>query len=73
MAVTVSPDGHGGLSIGAPQKLFDYEANGFVPRLNIWSYSPHPDGKRFLVNEQVKTDKPTVNVILHWQQAAGAK
>ena len=37
---------------------------------NIFAYSPHPDGQRFLVNALVETGEPTVNVITNWQRAA---
>jgi len=65
-AVTVAPDGHGGLRFGAPQKLFDYQGRHIVPQQNIWSYSPSSDGK-FLVNVRTGASKPSVAVILNWQ------
>lgn len=73
MAVALEPDGHGGVRTGAPEKLFDFRALGFVPQINLWSYSPHPDRQRFLVNALTATDPPTVNVILNWQRAVAAQ
>jgi hypothetical protein len=70
MAVPVEADGRGGLRIGSPQRLFELR----IP-LNLlagerWSYSPHPDGKRFLVNALVDAREPTINIITNWQKAA---
>ena len=68
MAATVETDGRGGLRTGVPQKLFDAYARVFVIQQNMFSYSPHPDGQRFLVNTIVDMGQPTVNVITHWQK-----
>ncbi len=70
MAAALGTDGHGGLRFDTPQTLFDYRATLRVPQSNNWSYSPHPDGKRFLVNVSTEGQR-TVNVILHWQKAVG--
>jgi Tol biopolymer transport system component len=70
MASTVDADGRGGLRIGSPQRLFEVRATSSVPQQNIFAYSPHPDGQRFLVNALVETGDPTVNVITNWQGAA---
>ena len=73
MAAALEPDGHGGLRAGAPEKLFEYRALTVVPQNNMWSYSPHPDRQRFLMNALTTTDQPTVNVILNWQRAVAAR
>ena len=67
-AATVEADGRGGLRIGTPQKLFDFRARNSVPQNNVFTYSPHPDGRRFLVNALAEDDEPTISVITHWQQ-----
>jgi serine/threonine protein kinase len=73
MAVSVEPDGRNGLRTGPPAKLFDIRAPMWVPAMNLWPYSPHPDGKRFLVNALAETGTPTINVITNWQQSAPAR
>jgi serine/threonine protein kinase len=69
LAVTIQPDARGGLRIGTPQKLFDFRGLGIVPQNNAFAYSPHPDGKRFLVNVQTETAEPSINIITNWQAA----
>ena len=69
MAATVDADGRGGLRIGSPQKLFDARVLPYVPQGNTFSYSPHPDRRRFLVNVLGETGEPTVNVITNWQKS----
>jgi hypothetical protein len=71
-AASIAPEGGAGLRIGTPQKLFDARAMTMVVQSNVWAYSPHPDGQRFLVNALTETDDPTVNVITHWQQTVTA-
>ncbi len=71
MSVTVEQDGRGGLRLGTPQKLFGYRSLVIIPQANTWSYSPSPDGKRFLVNTSAGTEQASVKVILNWQ--AGLK
>jgi hypothetical protein len=41
-------------------------------RERIFSYSPHPDGQRFLVNAPADESEPMINVITHWQQMISA-
>jgi Tol biopolymer transport system component len=74
MAATIDANGRGGLRIGPPQKLFEFRGYVIVPQSNVFTYSPHPDRQRFLVNELVETGEPTVNVITNWQKSvSGAK
>jgi Tol biopolymer transport system component len=69
MAVAVDADGRGGLTIGSPKALFPLRAPINFAANDVWSYSPHPDGKRFLVNALVEAGEPTINVITNWQKA----
>jgi Tol biopolymer transport system component len=71
-AASIASDGGVGLRIGAPQRVLDARAGTAVVQGNIWAYSPHPDGKRFLINALTEADNPTVNVVTHWQQGVGA-
>ena len=68
MAVAVESDGRGELRIGRSQRLFEAGALVAVARANVFTYNPHPDGQRFLVNALVETGQPTVNVITNWQR-----
>ena len=36
---------------------------------NVFFYSPHPDGQRFLVNVLAEEGEATINVITHWQKS----
>jgi serine/threonine protein kinase len=69
LAASIQTDGRGGLKVGAPQKLFEYRGLGIVPQSNAFAYSPHPDGKRFLVNVEAETAPPSINIITNWQAA----
>jgi eukaryotic-like serine/threonine-protein kinase len=68
MAVAIQLDARSGLQIGAPHRLFEYRGWGFASPNNLFAYSPHPDGKRFLVNVDVEGAKPAINVITNWQK-----
>lgn len=70
-AADVTSDGGSGLRIGTPQRLFEFRARVFVPQLNLFAYSLHPDG-RILANVRVDPNAPTINLITNWQQAIGA-
>ena len=56
--------------MGSPQKLFDAPVVSSIINVNAWSYAPHPDGRRFLVNALTEASEPTVNVITNWHRAA---
>ena len=71
LAVSIQPDGHGGLKLGTPQKLFGYHGVPIVPQGNAFAYSPHPDGKRFVVAVGAGTAEPAINIVTNWQ--AGLK
>jgi Tol biopolymer transport system component len=55
--------------LGAAQKIVEFQARTFVPQGNAFAYSPHPDGKRFLVNVNVES-RPELDVITNWQKLA---
>jgi hypothetical protein len=69
MAASVKADGHGGLELGVPQRLFDAHYNPIIPSQNIFAYSPHPDGQRFLVNA-LPEEADVVNVVTNWVSAS---
>jgi hypothetical protein len=56
-----------------PTKLFDVRAGLIVAQSNTFAYSPHPDGKRFLVNALAEDEQPVVNVITNWQKAVAGR
>jgi serine/threonine protein kinase len=70
MAAPIEPDGHGGVQTRAPHRLFDVRVNQWAPQMNAFSYSPSPDGQRFLVNQRVEVGEPAVTIITKWQKAA---
>ena len=61
----------GACALGS-HKSVSMRANTAFVQANLWAYSPSADGQRFLVNELTEASSSTVNVITHWQQAAGA-
>ena len=69
----VDDDGRGGLRTGTPQPLFDSRSARLVPRVNWWSYSPAPDGQRFLVSVAAEEGETTINLITNWQQALSGR
>jgi Tol biopolymer transport system component len=68
LAATVEADRQGGLRTGTPQRLFDIRAQLSVIQNNVWVYSSHRDGQRFLVNVSTEAGEPTINVITNWQK-----
>jgi len=66
MAVAVKADGSS-LQLSAPSRLFEFQALIAVSSQNVFAYSPHPDGKRFLVSVQ-EAGNPAVNVITNWRK-----
>ena len=71
-AAAVESNERARLRTGVPRELFKAPVASVLAQLNVWSYSPHPDGKRFLVNALTETEEPTVNVITNWQRAVPA-
>jgi serine/threonine-protein kinase len=70
MAVPMKADGHGGISAGAPVRLFQFESLISTHESNRWLYAPSPDGQRFLVAVRAESAPPTIQVITNWLQAA---
>jgi serine/threonine protein kinase len=68
MAVTFQDAGGAAPRIGEAQKLLEFPAYTFVPQFNMFSYSPHPDGKRFLVNVFAAEGKREIEVITNWEK-----
>jgi Tol biopolymer transport system component len=52
-----------------PRELLQINARAIVPQNNAFSYSPHPDGKRVLVNSLIDEAEPSINLITNWQKA----
>ena len=68
-AAPVESTGADAFRTSAPQKLFEQPAIGYNIQSNLWTYSPSPDGKRFLVNRATDAGLPTLNVITNWQRS----
>lgn len=74
MAVAVTANVQGPLQFGTPETLFDlHTARSTLPRANVFLYSPHPDGQRFLVNAAVEDADATINVITNWQKTLAVR
>jgi Tol biopolymer transport system component len=58
---------------GASKALFAFRVLSGAPQFNKFSYSVAADGQRFLVNAEVSTAEPTLNVIVNWEKAVSAK
>ena len=56
-----------------PRKIMTFRGRSIVPQNNSFAYSPHPDGKRFLVNVIATDAAPEINVITNWQGLAGTR
>jgi Tol biopolymer transport system component len=54
---------------GPPRELFQFNTRQIVPQANVFCYSPHPDGKRVLVNSLIDEGEPTINLITNWHKA----
>ncbi len=72
-AAAVEADGRGGFRTGTPQTLFDVRSQPYLSQANIFLYSPHPDGQRFLVNVLAEEGEATINVLTNWLQAVSGK
>ena len=69
MAVPIHIEAQGRLRAGTPEPLFTYSILSYVIENNMWTYSPHPDG-RFLVATQSESATQTVNVVTNWGKLA---
>jgi Tol biopolymer transport system component len=65
-SVSVASDGRGGLTIGRAQKMFEARAQRYVEAQNSWSYTPAPEGQRFLVSLSAAAERPSISVKLNW-------
>ena len=70
METRIEPIVGGTLQFSAPKKIANFRSRVILPQNNQFAYSPHPDGKRFLVNVRESDGSPEVNVITNWQRVA---
>jgi eukaryotic-like serine/threonine-protein kinase len=70
MAVSVQGGSRSVFEVGAAKLLFVVRALTFVPQGNSFPYSVADNGQRFLVQIQVSTAEPTLNVVVNWEKAA---
>jgi Tol biopolymer transport system component len=59
--------------IGTPTPLFEFQAQSVVPQQNSFVYSPSDDGQRFLINVYATEAQPSLEVLLNWGRATGAR
>ena len=70
----MAANAQGALRLGTPETLFDmHTGRSTVARANVFLYSPHPDGQRFLVNAAVEDADATINVITNWQKTLAVR
>jgi Tol biopolymer transport system component len=69
MAAAVEANARGGSPVSSPKRLFEIRSPINLAANELWSYSPHPDGMRFLVNALVESQEPTINIFTNWQNA----
>ncbi len=70
MVSRIEPIVGGTLQFSAPKKIANFRSRVILPQNNQFAYSPHPDGKRFLVDVRESDGSPEVNVITNWQRLA---
>ena len=68
METRIEPIVGGTLQFSAPKKIANFRSRVVLPQNNQFAYSPHPDGKRFLINVRESDGSPEVNVITNWQR-----
>ena len=68
MSVSVQATPEGSLQLGTPRQITEFETRSILPQNNIFQYSPHRDGKQFLVYINASDLTPALNVITNWQQ-----
>ena len=74
MVAAVGEDERGEWRTGTPQALFDNHTVTFtIHQANVFLYSPHPDGQRFLVNAAADDAEATINVITNWRKTVVAR
>jgi Tol biopolymer transport system component len=72
MQVTFSAGTGGSPQIGEPRKIMQFPSRVILPQNNLFAYSPHPDGKRFLVNVRSLDASSEINLITNWQKLSGS-
>ena len=70
MEVTIKAVLGGILQFSSPTKIVNFQSRIMLPQNSQFAYSPHPDGKRFLVNVREADASPEIHVITHWQSLA---
>jgi Tol biopolymer transport system component len=68
----MEPIAGGTLQFSAPKKIANFRSRVILPQNNQFAYSPHPHGKRFLVNVRESDGSPEVNVITNWHRLASS-
>jgi len=71
METRIEPIVDGAPQFSAPKKIGNFRSRVILPQNNQFAYSPHPDGKRFLVNLRALDGNPEINVITNWQRLPG--
>jgi len=67
-AAAVQSDGRGGIKVGTPKPLFEFQSPNSASELNRWLYSPHPDGQRFLVSVRAESATPGIHLMTNWRR-----
>jgi serine/threonine protein kinase/Tol biopolymer transport system component len=67
MAVAFESGANSSAHVGPAKKLFEFQRRFSVIQSNIFAYSPHPDGKRFLVDVYASQAPAQVNVVTNWR------
>jgi serine/threonine protein kinase/Tol biopolymer transport system component len=68
MAVTFQDPGGDPPKLGVPQKIMEFSAYIYIPQDNLFTFSVHPGGRRFLVNVNVREGSPEINVVTNWDE-----
>jgi hypothetical protein len=67
MSVAVKAAANGSFAAGEPHPLFEHRVYDWILALNSWTYSPAPDGQRFLVLSKPET-QDSIHVLSNWTQ-----
>jgi serine/threonine protein kinase/Tol biopolymer transport system component len=61
------------IPFGTPTPLFEFQSISAVLQNNRFLYSPSADGQRLLLNVYATETQPSIEVLLNWGRAAGAR
>jgi hypothetical protein len=61
------------IPFGTPTSLFEFQSLTAQPQNNRFLYSPSADGQRFLINVYATEAQPSLEVLLNWGRATGAR